>query len=679
MWVNKINKKLGNYVMIYKIFRLLLPISWPIVIILSIFFFLNAPLYSQEINGAQRKLIAQAFSLLENNKFKEAFELVKKTNIPLLLNLFDWYALTDPQAPISYSMASNFLQLNTNWPSQAVITKKVEDKLIPKLALEARLEWFENFPPDNLTSYQLYALALLEKSPKTPSPLFLMVVRKGWQTTLGSADERKNYLRNFQKFLRSEDHERRLEKLLWTKEALAINELKPFVTPYYQALINLYDAVRHKQSSVPNLINKLPALVLKTPIVTYLQAKWYRQQENEFKAAEVILLSPIKINFNSLLWQEAQMIVRGLLKKNSYAMAYQLIRNHDEKRGVIFAEAEWMSGWIAYEYNEKPSIAIEHFTKLYNQSKSPISQARAAYWNGRAYATAKNMQESEKWYRLASQYQTTFYGQLAVYKINRGLSRLSLKETPLEIIPHEKDFFYQQKLVQLIKLLSLVNKSDLVDPFFYYLLSENNQNLAQIKLLAMLALEIKRPDLALSAARIAYSQGAIFLNYLYPVYFKQFIGQEPAIILAIIRQESSFNPLIVSDKGAHGVMQLLPSTAKGVAKKLSVAYQRSKLFQPDYNIKLGKQYLLSLLTRWERSYILAIASYNAGPGNVKNWIDTFGDPRDPSIDPILWIENIPFAETRNYVQRVLEAAEVYRYRLNPQNASIELENYLHGK
>ena len=679
MWVNKINKKLGNYVMIYKIFRLLLPISRPIVIILSIFFFLNAPLYSQEINGAQRKLIAQAFSLLESNKFKEAFELVKKTNIPLLLNLFDWYALTDPQAPISFSMASNFLQLNTNWPSQAVITKKVEDKLIPKLALEARLEWFENFPPDNLTSYQLYALALLEKSPKTPSPLFLMVVRKGWQTTLGSADERKNYLRNFQKFLRSEDHERRLEKLLWTKEALAINELKPFVTPYYQALINLYDAVRHKQSSVPNLINKLPALVLKTPIVTYLQAKWYRQQENEFKAAEVILLSPIKINFNSLLWQEAQMIVRGLLKKNSYAMAYQLIRNHDEKRGVIFAEAEWMSGWIAYEYNEKPSIAIEHFTKLYNQSKSPISQARAAYWNGRAYATAKNMQESEKWYRLASQYQTTFYGQLAVYKINRGLSRLSLKETPLEIIPHEKDFFYQQKLVQLIKLLSLVNKSDLADPFFYYLLSENNQNLAQIKLLAMLALEIKRPDLALSAARIAYSQGAIFLNYLYPVYFKQFIGQEPAIILAIIRQESSFNPLIVSDKGAHGVMQLLPSTAKGVAKKLSVAYQRSKLFQPDYNIKLGKQYLLSLLTRWERSYILAIASYNAGPGNVKNWIDTFGDPRDPSIDPILWIENIPFAETRNYVQRVLEAAEVYRYRLNPQNASIELENYLHGK
>ncbi|HPI63549.1 MAG TPA: lytic transglycosylase domain-containing protein, partial [Alphaproteobacteria bacterium] len=206
-----------------------------------------------------------------------------------------------------------------------------------------------------------------------------------------------------------------------------------------------------------------------------------------------------------------------------------------------------------------------------------------------------------------------------------------------------------------------------------------NQNLTQIKLLAALALEINRPDLALSAARIAYSQGAIFLNYLYPVYFKQFIGQEPAIILAIIRQESSFNPLIVSDKGAHGVMQLLPSTAKGVAKQLSVAYQRSKLFQPDYNIKLGKQYLLGLLTRWERSYILAIASYNAGPGNVKNWIDTFGDPRDPSIDPILWIENIPFAETRNYVQRVLEAAEVYRYRLNPQNASIELENYLHGK
>jgi len=665
--------------MICNILRLLPRISLPILVILSIFSFSSSPLYSQEINGAQRKLIAQAFSLLETHKFNEALELVKKTDIPLLINLFHWYILTDSQAPISFPIASNFLQLNPNWPSQGVITKKVEDKLIPKLALETRLEWFKNFPPDNLKSYQLYALALLEKSSKTPSPFFLEVVRKGWQTTLGSVDERKNYLRNFQRFLRSEDHERRLEKLLWTKESLAIHELKPFVTHYYQLLISLYDAVRHKQSSVPNLVNKLPAIVLNTPIVTYLQAKWYRQQENEFKAAEVILSSPIKINFNSLLWQEAQMIVRGLLKKNSYAMAYQLIRNHDEKRGVIFAEAEWMSGWIAYEYNEKPSIAIEHFTKLYNQSKSPISQARAAYWNGRAYAAAKNTQESEKWYRLASQYQTTFYGQLAVYKVNPGLSRLSLKETPLEIVPKEKEIFSQQGLVQLIKLLSLVNKSDLVDPFFYYLLSENNQNLTQIKLLAMLALEIKRPDLALSAARIAYSQGAIFLNHLYPVDFKQFIGQEPAIILAIIRQESSFNPLIVSDKGAHGVMQLLPGTAKGVAKQLSVAYKRSKLFQPDYNIKLGKQYLLGLLTRWERSYILAIASYNAGPGNVKNWIDEFGDPRDPSVDPILWIENIPFAETRNYVQRVLEAAEVYRYRLNPQNASIELENYLHGK
>lgn len=188
-----------------------------------------------------------------------------------------------------------------------------------------------------------------------------------------------------------------------------------------------------------------------------MQAKWYRQQENEFKAAEVILSSPIKIKLQFFVM--ARSANDCSLKKNSYAMAYQLIRNHDEKRGVIFAEAEWMSGWIAYEYNEKPSIAIEHFTKLYNQSKSPISQARAAYWNGRAYAAAKNTQESEKWYRLASQYQTTFYGQLAVYKVNPGLSRLSLKETPLEIVPKEKEIFSQQGLVQLIKLLSLVNRS----------------------------------------------------------------------------------------------------------------------------------------------------------------------------------------------------------------------------
>ena len=196
----------------------------------------------------------------------------------------------------------------------------------------------------------------------------------------------------------------------------------------------------------------------------------------------------------------------------------------------------------------------------------------------------------------------------------------------------------------------------------------------------MLGREIGRTDLVLLAARLAYANGYIFSDYLYPIAFDDLLeNRNKPLMLAIIRQESSFYQASISHKGAHGAMQLLPTTARLTAKKLGITYQYNKLLEASYNIKLGQAYFNDLLKRWDNSYILAIASYNAGPANVTKWIEEFGDPRKANIDPIFWIESIPFAETRNYVQRVLESSEIYRHKLNTGQAFIETHKHLYHK
>ncbi|MGA8157251.1 MAG: lytic transglycosylase domain-containing protein, partial [Rhodoplanes sp.] len=143
---------------------------------------------------------------------------------------------------------------------------------------------------------------------------------------------------------------------------------------------------------------------------------------------------------------------------------------------------------------------------------------------------------------------------------------------------------------------------------------------------------------------------------------------EPAIVYAIARQESAFNPRTISSAKAMGLMQVTPADGRFIARTYGVKYSRRRLLRDKvYNVQMGAAELGGNIETYRGSYILAFAAYNAGRGRVKQWIKRFGDPRDPRVDPVDWVERIPFSETRNYVQRIMENLQTYRVRFGRGN------------
>ena len=194
---------------------------------------------------------------------------------------------------------------------------------------------------------------------------------------------------------------------------------------------------------------------------------------------------------------------------------------------------------------------------------------------------------------------------------------------------------------------------------------------------AELATDISRYDFAIQVAKIASYEKRFINNYNYPVIGTPKIinGRKipnSALILSIIRQESEFDISANSSAGARGLMQLMTYTAKVVAKQAKLPYSKSRLTSdPEYNINLGSHYIAGLILEYDGAYPFAIAAYNAGPKRVRYWKKINKNPQKKEIDYVDWIELIKFKETRNYVQRVLENVNVYKYMLNQSPVSLD--------
>jgi soluble lytic murein transglycosylase len=277
-------------------------------------------------------------------------------------------------------------------------------------------------------------------------------------------------------------------------------------------------------------------------------------------------------------------------------------------------------------------------------------------------------------YSAAAPHATTYYGQLAAARIGKVDGYL-----PQEFKPGEQEIlaFNKGELVRVVRLLGELGDRDHLRTFVLHL-SANARTPGQSALVAALALEQERPDLAVLVAKRSRRNGFALIPYGYPmVSLPDGGGPEPALLLAVIRQESAFDPEAVSHAGARGLMQLMPSTAKTTAKELKVKYSRSNLTtDPDYNIKLGSAHLAHLLDQFNGSYVLALGAYNAGSPRVRQWLAAHGDPRSAEVDVINWIEMIPLAETRNFVQRVLENLRIYRQRLGGTQITQSIESDL---
>ena len=375
-------------------------------------------------------------------------------------------------------------------------------------------------------------------------------------------------------------------------------------------------------------------------------------------------------------WSERSKIARKLIYKKRYEEAYKVTSKNALSKGPELAEAEWLSGWIALSFLNDPITAKDHFKNFYENVSYPISLSRGAYWLGRAYEKIGEREQSNNWYREATKYLTTYYGQLAFLKLNPN--RKFELEKDMEIDPKYRIQFFNKELVKISYLLDELKKDKYTKHILRHLANDNIAKGSEV-LAAELATSINRYDFAIQVSKIASYQKRFHNKYNYPIistpkYINKRKIPESALILSIIRQESEFDLEANSHAGAKGLMQLMPYTAKLVSKQAKLPYSKSRLTtDPEYNINLGSHYIAGLILQYDGAYPFAVAAYNAGPNRVKYWKKINKDPQKKQVDYVDWVELIKFRETRNYVQRVMENYNVYRYIL--EQRPVPMKNF----
>ncbi len=380
----------------------------------------------------------------------------------------------------------------------------------------------------------------------------------------------------------------------------------------------------------------------------------------------------VPVNNQNDTWRNYASRARDLLESGKSKEAYDLIAGrYQYLSGSNRADALFLCGWIKLRFLKDPAAAAAFFERLYSEVRLPMSRSRGAYWAGRAYEAQGNDGKAYEWYKRGSRHFTIYYGQLSALKIDRNY-KLTLPDYPPPDYLDAKNFLSDER-VRTAKILDNANDSEDARLFLIKYLDENTRTVSDYLLVVLLAQHTTNYEWAVMAGKKAAEVEVQVPQANYPVLMFEPPAPEKALVMSITRQESQLNRYAKSPVGAVGMMQLMPSTAEHVARQMDKAYSSNMLYNKDYNMTLGSYYLARRIKDFDGSYILAIASYNGGIGNVSTWIKRFGDPRKMSPDQIIdWMELIPFSETRNYVQRVLESTEVYRSRLGGGSHKLEL-------
>ena len=391
-----------------------------------------------------------------------------------------------------------------------------------------------------------------------------------------------------------------------------------------------------------------------------------RRADKIHEAVEVMLSAPrdpaVLINGDEW-WVERRLLARKLLDQDDAKTAYRLCAEHSATTPQMKIEAEFHAGWIALRFLNDAARAAGHFDTLAKLAETPMSRARAAYWQGRAAEASANenaIATARAFYQQAAEHPATYYGQLA-----RG--KLGLTAAPIRTLSTEARGEARDDSIKVIELLYAIGEKNLANPLVVEAV-HHLDDATQVAALASVVAKQQDAHLSLTVGKLASQRGMALDTLAFPTYgvppFQPLQNSvEAPVIYSIARQESAFQPNAVSSAGAKGLMQMIASTARRTADRAGVAFDESRLVSDAaFNAQLAAAHLGELLGEQRGSYILTFAAYNAGGKRVKQWLDAYGDPRKPGVDPIDWVERIPFTETRNYVQRVMENLSVYRVR-----------------
>ena len=582
---------------------------------------------------------------------------------PLPLKMLRWLDYASPGAPGRFVDIADFIEENSDWPHQKALRKHAEEALSGETGAVAA-DWLKRYPPLSAAGQVRAAEILLNAGDLARGTAAL---RRAWVDADFNALDEKSFLAGHSAAIRTEDDEKRLDRLLWDERSEAARRMLVRVPPDYRALAEARLALNLQVPAAGMFAARVPAPLRTDSGLLYAEVRWQRERDMTDAAVAILQSNPGDPVRPAAWWHERQIIARRLLASGNADFAYRIAGQHGVLEGNAYSDAEFLLGYIALRYMKQPSVAFDHFAHILTRADTPYAKARAGYWGGRAAEAEAKSDLARKWYAAGAEHMATFYGQLAAHQLGDDAPPHPLPEpTPTA---GERADFDRDDVVRATQIFFALGDHTHSKAFLLHLADSAN-NPTQFAMLAALAEQYGRIDLAIAVAKRAIVAGTPLMIHGYPTTALPSGGNtEPALLFAIVRQESAFEPDAMSPAGARGLMQLMPATASFIANNLQLPLSIPRLTMDGlYNVTLGRGYLEHLIDDFGGSYALAIASYNAGPGRVRQWLAEYGDPRGSKIDMVDWIETIPIDETRLYVQRVLENLQVYRGQVGRNSA-----------
>ena len=648
-----------------EIFGILLPPKKPLIVKKQSLRTVKKTRYYSERDFEYAK---QAIRFMEKSNWKDAKNTAKKARAQSIYDFIVWRHLLTSGNKATFSEYKRFIERIKDYPRFDRIKYLAEHKMnLQNQSPKEIINWFSNNEP--LSGYGKMVLGeSLIKIGKSGEGIKL--IKEGFINADLSTNDLKYFRKKFKNILDTSDYINRADHYAWEGKNWDLKRIIRYLPSEYQLLYTARQILISRGYGVDEAIKKVPNNLKNDAGLKYDRLKWRRKKGRVDSSLEI--LNNIKNTKEYLVrpdkwWKERSIIGRSLIYKKKYKSAYRIVSNHAMTEGADYAEAEWMSGWIALSFLNDAKQAENHFLNFYKNVSYPISLSRGAYWLGKTYEKNGDIENSNKWFFEGSKYLTTYYGQLSHMKV-KPQEKFELDKLMYIEDDYEQEF-YSKKLVAIVDLLDYLNKDKYTKHILRFLANDNVEKGSEA-LAAKLASDISRFDFAIQVSKIASYQKRFHNQFNYPIMsVPKFVGgrkiPDPALILSIIRQESEFDTSARSRVGAQGLMQLMPYTAKTVSKQAKLGYSKSKLTtDPEYNINLGSHYIAGLINQYKGSYPFATAAYNAGPKRVKYWKKINKDPQKKQVDYVDWVELIKFKETRNYVQRVLENYNVYRYILS---------------
>jgi len=614
--------------------------------------------------------------LVRRRKASEATQTEAAIGDPVARKLAEWIILRSSDNGASVERYRAFIAANPSWPSQTFMRRRAEAALWDDRRDDATvLAWFQNETPLSAKGRLVLARALLTRGDRQNAERY---VREAWLDENLSPDMESAILDQFGPLLRPGDHKARMDALLYGSAHEAALRAARRLGSDQVALARARIAVSKRASNAKALLDDVPRQLHSDAGYIFSKVQWLRRQDRIEEAGRLMLSAPrdpAQLYDLDEWWIERRVLARELLDAGDNRTAYLVARDAAlPAKDVYKTQKEFTAGWIALRFLKDPATASQHFARIAERSDNPTALARAGYWLGRAAEASGRSQEARAAYQSAAAHSTSYYGQLARAKL--GLPQIEINRAPGSGLRGIERF----EIVRAVQLLYALNERELAIPILADMGDTANADV--LTGLAELASRNNDARGMLQLGKAALNRGLPFDVYAYPAsgipHYRP-IGPEvdPSVVFAIARQESGFNPNVVSPAQAYGLMQVTPSAGKYVTRKYGASFDLQRLkSDPVYNTTLGAAELGGLLEDYRGSYIMTFAAYNAGRGSLRKWVARYGDPRDPNVDAVDWVERIPFSETRNYVQRIMENLQVYRARFGG-GSRLQIEADLH--